>query len=232
MCGASKNDNNRKKNRRGDNVGCLKGGFPVKFSEERVGCAGCSRDSLMFCSVMAETARPRYRLTREKRCLRFVHFPPIFAVLSEVGQSRCVGHATDPACLATSLKLWNWGRTRNWVYFLQGLPAFVMSIAVIVVVSKRYLAFESELEARYLDRARKSRSRPRRACRLSPCGDGLLREARQHGGARPPREPLTIWRIAYEQLRDWPKAFKLMSQIAPDNKPGYQGACLDGPFFT
>src|SRR6266446_3898883 len=53
-----------------------------------------------------------------------------------------------------TVNLWNWGRSRNWMYFLQGLPALAVSIAVIAVVSLRFSISAQDLEARYLDKAK------------------------------------------------------------------------------
>jgi len=120
-----------------------------------------------------------------------------------------------------ALKLWNWGRSRNWVYFLQGLPALVMSIAVLVVVSKRYALSNQELEARYLDRAQtsfKAAKEPPDYSMPMVCYERLA----TMGQDRP--ENLFEMAVGYQKLRDWPKAYKLMSQIAPDNKVGYHKA--------
>src|SRR5438105_3627065 len=70
---------------------------------------------------------------------------------------RPVGAVTRQIFRVTSsafFGIWRWGRSRNWIYFLLGLPALLMAILVVALISLRLAMSAQGLEAKYLDTAR------------------------------------------------------------------------------
>jgi predicted Zn-dependent protease len=116
--------------------------------------------------------------------------------------------------------LWNWGSSRNWVYFAQGLPALAVSLAVIAVVAFRLSISGQELEARYLEKAETS-FKAQNYPLATVCYERLVSMGDQE-------RPNSLFEMAVAQLEqspkspsDYAKTLKIMNQLAPDNQKGF-----------
>jgi tetratricopeptide (TPR) repeat protein len=112
--------------------------------------------------------------------------------------------------------LWGWAGNRNWWYLLQGLPALIMAILVLSIVTLRFSMSAQGIEGRYLDTAKN-------AYRAGDLDTTLVAYERlaEMGQDRP--ENLYEMARALEK-KNPERAYKIMNQIAPVDKPGHAPA--------
>ena len=113
--------------------------------------------------------------------------------------------------------LWNWGRTRNWLYFLQGLPALVTGIAILAIVGLWFSISSETLQAKYLDKAQSAFG-----ANDFPSSMVAYERLASMGQDRP--ENLYKMALALEKMNQFPKALKIMTQLAPPDQKGYAKA--------
>lgn len=118
--------------------------------------------------------------------------------------------------------LWNWGKTRHWVYFFQALPAIVVLITVIVLLSLRLTISAGELKSRYKEAGKeafKAKNYP--LTRLS-----YERLVAMGGYGEDPAD-LYKMAVTLDAMGDKQRALRIMNELAPaEGAVGYGDAHL------
>lgn len=119
----------------------------------------------------------------------------------------------------SALAALNWGRTRNWIYFLQALPAIAMILAVIVLVTLRWSISATELESRYYEIGKTAF-----ASKNFPLTKLSHERVASMGKDRP--ESLYEMAAALFEMGDRDRALNIMKQLAPNDRTGHGRAHL------